>query len=229
MLGEVARWYGGCPAFDLADDADEAGPILTAHLRATPQGWGIDVDARASLVVDGHRGVQEAIRRLNHEVLHGLMLRRPDLFFVHAGVVAVAEAAVILPGLSRAGKSTLVLALVEAGARLLSDEVLAYDPRTRSVLPVPRAIKIRDACLRYFSGLAPSFVGTGEMRCLPMASVHSVGPAYPALLVAPYWDPEADNEVEALTLGGAVLELTKSALNFGTHREQSIDHLDDIA
>ena len=46
----------------------------------------------------------------------------PNLTLVHAGVVAGTGGALVLPGRSQAGKSTLVAALVTAGASYYSDE-----------------------------------------------------------------------------------------------------------
>jgi hypothetical protein len=51
----------------------------------------------------------------------------PDLVFVHAGVVARHGRAILLPGPSLAGKSTLVAALVRAGAEYYSDEFALID------------------------------------------------------------------------------------------------------
>lgn len=47
--------------------------------------------------------------------------------FIHAGVVAWKGRAIILPGRSLAGKSTLVAALLEAGATYYSDEYAPLD------------------------------------------------------------------------------------------------------
>ena len=47
--------------------------------------------------------------------------------FVHSGVVAFGEKAVLLPGTSRCGKSTLVTTLVAAGATYYSDEFAVID------------------------------------------------------------------------------------------------------
>lgn len=54
-----------------------------------------------------------------------------DLIFVHAGVVAYAGHAILLPGRSFAGKSTLVEALVRAGAEFYSDEYAMLDSAGR--------------------------------------------------------------------------------------------------
>ena len=47
--------------------------------------------------------------------------------FVHAGVVAVDDRAIVIPGSSFSGKTTLVAALVRAGAAYLSDEFAVLD------------------------------------------------------------------------------------------------------
>ncbi len=68
--------------------------------------------------------------------------RSPALLFVHAGVVGVAGRAIVLPGRSEAGKSSLVAALVQAGAEYLSDEYAPLDAAGR-VHPYPQDIRLR--------------------------------------------------------------------------------------
>src|SRR5205085_1489540 len=62
--------------------------------------------------------------------------------FIHAGVVAWRGRAIILPGRTMTGKSTLVQALVAAGARYYSDEYAVLDGRGK-VLPYPRRMSLR--------------------------------------------------------------------------------------
>jgi hypothetical protein len=61
---------------------------------------------------------------------------------VHAGVVALKNKAVLIPGASQSGKSTLVAEFVRAGARFYSDEYAMIDHRGR-IHPFPRPIRIR--------------------------------------------------------------------------------------
>ena len=68
-------------------------------------------------------------------------LARPEVF-VHAGVVAVGGRAILVPGRSGAGKTTLVRALVEAGATYYSDEYAVLDTAGR-VHPYPRRPSVR--------------------------------------------------------------------------------------
>jgi hypothetical protein len=62
--------------------------------------------------------------------------------FVHAGVVGWRGGAILLPGRSLAGKSTLVAALVRAGATYYSDEYAVLDERGR-VHPYARPLALR--------------------------------------------------------------------------------------
>lgn len=62
--------------------------------------------------------------------------------FVHAGCVAVGGRALLLPGPSRSGKSTLTAALVRAGATYYSDEYAVLLPGGH-VLPYARPLYLR--------------------------------------------------------------------------------------
>ncbi|MGI8631866.1 MAG: hypothetical protein ACR2NA_04870, partial [Solirubrobacterales bacterium] len=66
----------------------------------------------------------------------------PALLFVHAGVVGLAGRAVVLPGRSEAGKSSLVAALVQAGTEYLSDEYAPLDVHGLAH-PYPQDIRLR--------------------------------------------------------------------------------------
>lgn len=63
-------------------------------------------------------------------------------FFIHAGVVAWKKHAIILPGRSLTGKSTLVKEFLRAGAQYFSDEFAVLD-KNGVVHPFPRPISIR--------------------------------------------------------------------------------------
>ena len=124
------------------------------------------VDHLSSIIMGGasfRRGVRRyhvlysdwfrAVRTLEQEdLLHRLArildfqvaLHAPHRIFVHAGVVGWQGRALLIPGRSFSGKTTLVKALVEAGATYYSDEfaVLDFDG---SVHAYPRPLNIRQA------------------------------------------------------------------------------------
>jgi hypothetical protein len=87
--------------------------------------------------IDNHLGLwdgQQALGpcpdlrlRLQQQVQMCLTAEAREYLFVHAGVVGWQGRALVLPGPSRAGKSTLVLELVRAGATFYSDEFAVLD------------------------------------------------------------------------------------------------------
>jgi hypothetical protein len=62
--------------------------------------------------------------------------------FVHAGCVVVDGRAILMPGRSMSGKTSLTAALIRAGASYWSDEYAVLDSRG-SVRPYPRRLAIR--------------------------------------------------------------------------------------
>lgn len=62
--------------------------------------------------------------------------------FVHAGVVALEQGALLIPGPSHSGKSSLVFALCQLGATYFSDEYAIVDPQGQ-VHPHPRRLALR--------------------------------------------------------------------------------------
>ena len=68
----------------------------------------------------------------------------PDRVFVHAGVVGCKGRAILLPGRSFSGKSTLVAELIRAGAEYYSDEYAVLDS-AGGVHPYARPLSVRQA------------------------------------------------------------------------------------
>jgi hypothetical protein len=64
-------------------------------------------------------------------------------FFVHAGVVAWKGKAIVIPGRSHTGKTTLVKEFLRQGASYYSDEFAVFDSRGH-VQPFAKALSIRD-------------------------------------------------------------------------------------
>ncbi len=69
-------------------------------------------------------------------------LRAQDCLFVHAGVVGWRGRAILIPGRSMTGKTTLIQALVQAGATYYSDEFAVLDQQGQ-VHPYPVPLSIR--------------------------------------------------------------------------------------
>jgi hypothetical protein len=67
----------------------------------------------------------------------------PRRVFVHAGVVGWQGQAIVIPGRSFSGKTSLVVELLKAGATYYSDEYAVLDERGL-VHPYPRLLSVRD-------------------------------------------------------------------------------------
>src|SRR5215213_11588704 len=83
-----------------------------------------------------------ALLLLDSQIRISVGLHAPNRIFVHAGVVAHEGRAIVLPGLSFAGKTTLVVALIGAGATYYSDEFAVLDEQGR-VHPYAKSLSIR--------------------------------------------------------------------------------------
>ena len=66
----------------------------------------------------------------------------PQAVFLHAGVAVWNGVAILIPGRSRAGKSTLIKSLIEAGAVYYSDEFAPVLP-DGSVIAYPKPLSLR--------------------------------------------------------------------------------------
>jgi hypothetical protein len=82
--------------------------------------------------------------RLISDVHHQVAVHAQAALFVHAGVVGWQGTAILLPGPSRTGKSTLVSELVRAGAVYYSDEYAVLDD-VGQVHPYPKRLSLRSA------------------------------------------------------------------------------------
>ena len=88
-----------------------------------------------------HR-LTEALERFGEDLQLYLAEMARYRLFVHAGVVGWKGQAIVLPGRSSSGKSTLVAALLRAGATYYSDEYALLDARGR-VHPFPKPLSLR--------------------------------------------------------------------------------------
>lgn len=95
-------------------------------------------------------------------------LHSSDDVFVHAGAVSWNGSAIVLPGRSHAGKSTLVHALVCAGAAYLSDEY-ARITADGLIAPYHRPLQLRTPTGRRL--VDPSDIGEVEDRTVPAGMV----------------------------------------------------------
>jgi hypothetical protein len=154
---------------------------------------------------------------LESEIRQGVAAGAERRTFVHAGVVGWRGRAIVIPGRSRSGKTTLVAELVKAGALYLSDEFAVLDSRGR-VHPFAKPLSIRGAggCDTHAQARrAEELGGSCATRPLPVGLVvlaeHRLGAT---------WQPER------LTAGQAVLEMLAHTVPARLRPEASLASLE---
>ena len=99
--------------------------------------------ARNGIDLCGDQTEEGAFQWLRQDIDSTVAQRSPQMLFVHAGVVGWRGRAIVIPGRSHAGKSTLVAELVRRGAVYYSDEFAVLD-ETGRVHPYRRTPVLRD-------------------------------------------------------------------------------------
>ncbi len=144
---------------------------------------------------------------------------------LHAAVVERDGKAILLPGTTGAGKTTLCAALIGAGWRLFSDEIAALDLATGLVWPVVRPLCLKEKAIELVQErvphavFGPVFHGTRKGRLShlrpPAEAVHRMTePAEPAFLIFPAYRAGADARLDAMPGGRAFLAAATSAFNY---------------
>jgi hypothetical protein len=157
----------------------------------------------------GPYAIREAALRGLASGIHFVLGMRSPMTFVHAAAVEIDGAAVVFPGDSGWGKSTLARRLVEEGCGYLSDEYAVLSP-DGAVFPLSKPIRIRGeespTYLRPQGVSAPDGIPCGAVvltRFVPGAR----------------WNPET------VTPGVAVLECLRSTLGSRQEPRRSLEAL----
>jgi hypothetical protein len=144
------------------------------------------------------RDVGEALGLLESEVRLAVAAGSRQRVFVHAGVVGWRGRAIVVPGRSRSGKTTLVAALVKAGAEYYSDEFAVLDKRGRvSSFPKPLSIRGPGGC----------DVHARRRTAEDLGGVRGQGPLRVGLVVLTHHRPGSTWRPARLSAGRAVLEM----------------------
>jgi hypothetical protein len=162
--------------------------------------------------------LQEVFDTLENEIQLGVAEFSKRRVFVHAGVVAWKDRAIVIPGQSMNGKSTLVAALLRAGATYYSDEFAVLDLRGH-VHPYARRLALRQPA------------GQPVRRCTAeeLGSTQAEKPLPVALVALARYQASAHWEPRALSPGKAVLELIPNTLPAQRRPEQALAALNQVA
>ena len=144
--------------------------------------------------------LDQALIELQRQLRRRVALNASTAVFVHAGVVESGGRAIVMPGAPFAGKSTLVAALVRAGATYLSDEYAVFDERGR-VHPFAKPLSLRDAAGIQHHHSVETLDGAIGTRPIAVGAV-----VFSEYRPGAGWDPRR------MTTGQAVLAISKHAL-----------------
>lgn len=146
------------------------------------------------------------------QIYVGILARRR--IFVHAGVVEWRGQAIVIPGRSMSGKTTLTAELVRAGATYYSDEYAVLDERGR-VHPYPRQLGMRGS-------------DAGEqtkIRAEALGGRVGVKPLPVGMVVVSRYEAGARWRPRRLSAGQGALEVLANTVAARTRPEESLNSI----
>ena len=181
--------------FGSSPSRDSNAPVRTFALRKTGPHAGFQIVGEGEALGE-EEALDAALYQLGGHLMIYVAEHAPDYIFVHAGVVALRGRALLLPGVSFAGKSTLVAELVRAGATYYSDEFALID-REGFVHPFSRDLRMRRP-------------GRPEQTPVPVEQLQGCSGTCSvpiALVVFTHFAPDAVWSPEPISAGRAALEM----------------------
>jgi hypothetical protein len=194
--GEINSAQSAPIVFSFEEKQSSEGRLFTIGENGVPVQASFDVDFAA--------------RALESRAQHYVATVAEHVVFVHAGVVAWRGKAILLPGKSFSGKSTLTMALVDAGATYYSDEYAVLDAQGL-VHAFPRMPRLRPD------------VEAPKTTSLPAAS--ALPPLPIGLVVNAHYNPNAPWQPRQLTLGETLLAMLENTVAVRRQAEFSISAL----
>jgi len=125
------------------DDRGPADAVFSVQRKRTSQGIPVYELAQNGTVIGGECSLEPTARALESCAQLTVATLAKDSVFVHAGTVGWQGKAIVMPGRSFSGKSTLTMAMVRAGAQYYSDEYAIFDREGR-VHPYWRIPRFRE-------------------------------------------------------------------------------------
>jgi hypothetical protein len=135
LIGDA---FGGLVA---RTNTGRATPHLHLLVRSSPPGHFRIVQPDGTL--DHFENPADFLFHVDKHLTIGLQRLRPDLFFVHAGALALHERALVLSAPAGTGKSTLTLIALNHGLDYLSDELAPIDVKLLTVHPYRRSLYLK--------------------------------------------------------------------------------------
>jgi hypothetical protein len=196
-------------------DSAEAAPVVFSFFENnSPDGQLLFTARENGLDVFSSADVEVAARALESQAHQFVAANARNHVFVHAGVVSWHGKAILIPGTSHSGKSTLVMALVKAGATYYSDEYAVLDLEGR-VHAFPRSPRLRpDVLNEHPESLSITPVNGASLCSLPVG-----------LVLKTRYNPAGTWQPQVLTPGEALLALLENTVAVRSQSELSVKTL----
>jgi HprK-related kinase A len=229
LAGEVRELYRDFPL-------DEGGGLADFHVAvrrpAGPLGLRRWWRQQATVILDEDQPFEPlpadmAVPMLEWSINWCAATRANQYVMIHAAVLERDGRALILPGVTGAGKSTLCAGLALRGWRLLSDEFALIRPGDGALEPWPRPISLKNVSIEVIRRWAPEAYlstpvpntnkGTVAHVRPPSDSVRRAAePAQPAWLVFPTFEAGAAAALTRVPKARAFFRLADCSFNYET-------------
>jgi len=176
----------------------------TGSRRLNQAYWNAETVARS-------RSLDDLLDALESHVQLTVAEHAPRRVFVHAGVVGWKGKAIVIPGLSYSGKTTMVSKLIQAGATYYSDEYAVVNARGQ-VYSYPRRLGMR---------MTDSFEAT-KISAAKLGGKTGVKPLRVGLVLSIKYKPGARWRPRRLTKGEGVLELLANTVSARSQPELAL-------
>ena len=197
--------------FEVFENFDPNKAFRTITVNRSELGWAFFLDGELVAEADS----ESVLLKYFNSTLRIIVAEWADSHvFVHAGVVRIGDAIVVLPGDSHFGKTTLVSELIKLGAVYYSDEYAVIDEKG-FVWPYARALSLRSA-----DGKIEKDVEASEL-----GAVNGSEPAPATHIVFTEFREGATWEAESLTRGKGILEIVKYTIPFNRNSGYCLDVL----
>lgn len=157
----------------------------------------------------------------------------------HSAVAERGGKAVLIPGASGQGKTTLSASLMLRGWRLFSDEFGLFDMESGKLVPYPRPLSIKNESIDVLKKFSEAAKFTKSMTKTPKGTLaylkpteesiaRSTEPAELSWFVFPEFAPDKEPLFAKVDPGKAMFGLTRSSVNYDKFGERSFKVLADL-
>ena len=182
------------PSLPRSDSSSDA-PDVSIHIENAAGEFALHVDGSRAAVAVGEDTLGLNLIRVVDEAL---ISRISTLWAVHAGAVAWRGRALLLPGITHSGKSSLVIELLRQGASYLSDEYALIDSEGL-IHGYPRPVLVRTGQAQQIPVLPETFGTVAANTPLPMGWI-----------MALQYSSEADWKLTALSQSEGLMALLQN-------------------